>query len=373
MTGHKKEVQPGVWRLRASAGKDPITGKYKYLHKTVKGGPRIADQELARLVTKSKQPGTSTSITVERFLDEWMKAPATRNLAPGTIQGYANLISSHIKPAIGSIRIKVLTARHLDELYEEMLGKRLSRSRIRHAHAVMRRALGQAVKWGWLERNVAMLASPPSVPKAKTRSPSPQEVINILEATALINEQIAACFALGALTGARRGEILGLRWSDCDLESHVLWFRRSVSYTSLSGVVVKDTKTHQERKVAVGEAAETVIRSQMNLLRSMVSSGFEITFDPYLFFALPDGSKTFHPDTLSKVFRKVCDQLGLSYHLHELRHFTASQLVAAGVDIRTVSGRLGHADPSITLRIYSHVLEAQDRQASEYMEKILER
>ena len=120
------------------------------------------------------------------------EAPATRNLAPGTIQGYANLISSHIKPAIGSIRIKVLTARHLDELYEEMLGKRLSRSRIRHAHAVMRRALGQAVKWGWLERNVAMLASPPSVPKAKTRSPSPQEVRDILEATALINKQIAA-------------------------------------------------------------------------------------------------------------------------------------------------------------------------------------
>ena len=134
MTGHKKEVQPGVWRLGASAGKDPITGKYKYLYKTVKGGPRIADQELARLVTKSKQPGTSTSITVERFLDEWMKAPATRNLAPGTIQGNANLISSHIKPAIGSIKIKVLTARLLDELHEEMLGKRLSRSRIRHVH-----------------------------------------------------------------------------------------------------------------------------------------------------------------------------------------------------------------------------------------------
>ncbi len=93
--------------MGASAWKDPITGKYKYLYKTVKGGPHIADQELARLVTKSKQLGTSTSITVERFLDEWTKAPATRNLAPGTIQGNANLISSYIKPAIGSIKIKV--------------------------------------------------------------------------------------------------------------------------------------------------------------------------------------------------------------------------------------------------------------------------
>lgn len=373
MTGHKKEVQPGLWRLRVSAGKDPVTGKYKYLHKTVKGGPRIADQELARLVATSKQQASAnTSVTVERVLDEWMKAPVNRKLAPSTVQGYTNLIKSHIKPAVGSIRAEDLTARHLDELYEKMLDKGLSRSRIRHAHAVMRRALGQAVKWGWLDRNVATLASPPSVPKAKTKSPTPLEVKQILEATAVINEQVAACFALGALTGARRGEILGLRWSDCDLESHVLWFRRSVSYTSLSGVIVKDTKTHQERKVAVGDVTETVIRSQINLLRSMCANGFEIVSDPYLFFALPDGSRTFHPDTLSKIFRKVCDQLGLSYNLHELRHFTASQLVAAGVDIRTVSGRLGHADPSITLRIYSHVLEAQDRQASEHMEKILE-
>ena len=106
MKGHKKEVHPRLWRLRASAGKDPVTGKYKYLHKTVKGGPSIADQELARLVAKSKEPSRNNSVTVERLLDEWMKAPATRHLAPSAVQGYTNLIKSHIKPAIGSISAK---------------------------------------------------------------------------------------------------------------------------------------------------------------------------------------------------------------------------------------------------------------------------
>jgi len=189
----------------------------------------------------------------------------------------------------------------------------------------------------------------------------------ILAEAVKINPQIAAAFALGALTGARRGEVLALRWSDFDQERLLLKIRRSIAYTPTTGMIIKDTKTHQERRVSLDQSAELVVQSQIDALRSMTRSGFDLVDDPYLFFAEPDGSTPFHPDTPSKIFRKVCDKLGFPYHLHQLRHFTATQLIAAGVDIRTVSGRLGHSDPSITLRVYSHVLEQQDRAAAELL------
>ena len=86
--------------------------------------------------------------------------------------------------------------------------------------------------------------------------------------------------------------------------------------------------------------------------------------DPYIFSSDPIGAASLHPDWPSHVFRTVCDSLGLDYHLHELRHFSATQLISAGVDLRTVSGRLGHSDPAITMRVYAHVVEAKDREAA---------
>lgn len=174
-------------------------------------------------------------------------------------------------------------------------------------------------------------------------------------------------FALCALTGARRGETLALSCSNYDPVMKVLTISKSVGYTPSTGVFIKDTKTHDVRWIGVDETIEGVAVSQIEALQENVGLKFNLVDDPYLSFSAPDGSIPLHPDTPSKFFRKVCDSLGLSYHLHQLQHFTATELIAAGVDIRTVSGRLGHAGPSLTLRVYSHVLEAQDRTASEYL------
>ena len=136
----------------------------------------------------------------------------------------------------------------------------------------------------------------------------------------------------------------------------VLTISKSVGYTSGSGVFAKFIKTHGVRRIGVDETIQGVIISQVEALQKSVEAGFELVGDPYLFFGDPSGSVSLHPDTPSKFFRIICDSLDLPFHLHQLRHFTATQLIAAGVDVRTVSGRLGHADPSITLMVYSHVL-----------------
>lgn len=198
-------------------------------------------------------------------------------------------------------------------------------------------------------------------------SPTSEEFGQILTATSQRSSQITAVFALCALTGARRGETLALSCSNYDPVMKVLTISKSVGYTPSTGVFIKDTKTHDVRWIGVDETIEGVAVSQIEALQENVGLKFNLVDDPYLSFSAPDGSIPLHPDTPSKFFRKVCDSLGLSYHLHQLQHFTATELIAAGVDIRTVSGRLGHAGPSLTLRVYSHVLEAQDRTASEYL------
>ena len=367
VTGHKKEIRPGVWKLRVSAGKNPLTGKYEYLSRTVECGPRKADVELAKLVAgisnKKEEPAR---VTFAQLLDRWLR------LKEDTLSAKSNynnrwLSDKYLYKALGNIKISKLSAAHLDGFYSSLKDSGVSPYLIRQIHAIIRGSLNQAMKWGWLEKNVALLSSPPSLPKHSPITPSPEEIGKILEETSKINPQIARVFAIGALTGARRSEVLALRWSDFDRENMALWIKRSVAYTPTSGMIIKDTKTHSERRISIDPTAKSLISAQIELLKSMTEYGFELIDDPYLFFAEPDGSVPFHPDTPSKIFRKVCDKLGLPYHLHQLRHFTATQLIAAGVDVRTVSGRLGHSDPSITLRVYSHILEQRDRAAAELM------
>jgi len=369
VTGHKKEIRPGVWKLRVSVGKDPATGRYIYVSKTIKGGSRIADKHLAEMVVAAK--GLNSTVSLRWLVEEFLKLYENSGFSPGTISVYRNLSKSLILPILGDHRIDTLTAHDLDSLYRALSARGLGAARVRHAHSLLRRMLGQAVRWGWLDKNVALLASPPAPNRSVASAPSPEELDMILEAAESENAQMVNFFACCALTGARRGEVLALRWSDFALDAMVLTIARSVGYTPEAGIYVKSTKTHGVRRLGVDKTLEGVITSQMEMLRSVASQGFKHVADPFLFFNEPDGSKPLFPAYPSKVFRRICDGLGLPYHLHQLRHFTATQLIGAGVDVRTVSGRLGHADASITLRVYSHALEVRDREAAEYMGSVV--
>ena len=365
MTGQKKEIRPGVWKLRVSAGKDPVTGKYVYISKTVEGGPRIADQALAKLEASSKE--AFSSVTVGQLVIEFLQLRERQGIGIRTLESYKMLLKNHINPRLGSVKIEKFTARDLDHAYDIMAVQGVGVSTIEHVHRLLRAALSQAVRWGWVEKNVAKMVTPPTAGRTVVVAPTPEELGQILTATSLRSPQLAAVFALCALSGARRGEALALRWSDYDSVAKVLTISKSIGYTPSSGIFVKSTKTHGIRKIGVDETLEGVIVSQIDTLKENTDLGFDLVADPCLFPGTPDGSIPLHPDTPSRMFRKVCDSLGFPYHLHQLRHFTATELIAAGVDIRTVSGRLGHADASVTLRVYSHVLEAQDRAASEYI------
>ena len=367
--------QTSAWRLRVYLGKDPATGKERYSSKVFHGGRKDAEDLLNQMISKAnakEDPASNT--TLEHLLVEWLRFCRNKGLSPKTTSDYEWRSRQRIIPELGSIPIDELSAKHLDDYYGALYAKGYSSSTIRHTHAIMRQALGQAVKWGWLKRNVALLATvsaPTSVPSS---APGVEQVKAIITEMSSSNLQFAAMVALAALSGARRGELLALHWSDVDIENSTLWIRGSLIYTKESGVVLGPTKTKRTRKVHLDPVMQAVIQKQTQALKDACAK-LEIAHveNPWLFFGEIDGSKPLHPDSVSSAFRRATKRLGIEeFHFHSLRHFTATQLIAAGVDIRTVSGRLGHSDPSVTLRVYSHVLEDNDRAASDIMGHLLE-
>jgi integrase len=372
ITSHKG--QPDAWRLRVYLGIDPATGKERYKSKVVHAPKRQAEKILNQMLREADQAlSTTAKVTLEHLLNEWIRFCEEKPLAPRTIYDYRWHSQKRIIPVLGSIPIDKLTAKDIDDYYGTLRKRGLSLASIRYSHAVLRQALGQAVKWGWLERNVGLLATVSAPQPAPVLAPSERELRAIISAMAESNPQFAIAITLAALSGARRGEVLALHWDDIDLVTGVVSIHASLTYIPKGGTTLGPTKTKQNRKVILDTIGMQLLQRQMaSLQEASERLGITLVKNPWLFFGEVDGSKPLHPDSISSAFRRAAKKLGIEgIHFHSLRHFTATQLIAAGVDIRTVSGRLGHANASMTLGIYSHVLEANDREAGKIMGHIV--
>lgn len=183
---------------------------------------------------------------------------------------------------------------------------------------------------------------------------------------------MAALLATGALTGARRGELCALRWPDLDEESATLIIGRSVFDFPGGGWGEKDTKTHQVRRVGLDEVALHVFDLHRERVQDRAKeAGVDVPADAFIFSRSPLGMEPVRPDFVTKFTLRVAKRVGIKITPKALRHFSATEMVAAGVDVRTVAGRMGHADPSMTLRVYSHRRAQRDREAAAILGKTL--
>jgi integrase len=326
-------------------------------------GVRLADRELAKLVADVDQghvvPGTET---VSSLLDLWIGHGELQGRSPTTLREHRRLARVEINPALGSVKLSKLTESHLDRLYASLAQRGLKPASIRRVHAVLSAALRYAERKKLVSRNVARNADPPPVRTTPVTAPSPEEVQAILEAAEGLDTLLAPVLLLAALTGARRGELCGLRWSDVDWAGGTLAIERSVYEIPGGGFGVKPTKTHQGRRIGLDDLSlEVLSRHHAAALDRAGSLELEVPDDAYIFSISPQGSEPIRPDVLTRFAGRAAKAAGVDTHLHALRHFSATQGIAAGFDPVTVAGRLGHADPSITLRIYAHALEQRDR------------
>jgi integrase len=372
--GHLRQRQRGVWELVVDLGRDPLTRRRRQLSRTVRGTKRDAERELAALVGDvSDGRETNSNATLADVLARWLDL-AAENLSPTTFDEYKRLVANRIEPVLGAVPVRRLTTRRLDAFYQALAREAgLAPASIRQVHAVIRRGLGQAVKWGWIRSNPAADASPPRLRRRELAPPAPADLRKLLAEAEAADRDFAVFLRLMATTGLRRGEACGLRWTDVDVEGEALVVQRAVVVVHGQGLFEKDTKTHASRRIALDHATLEALRRHREVMGERAAAcGVDLADDAFVFSHTPDGSRPWRPENVTSTFTRVRDQAGFpQVRLHDLRHMHATQLLAAGVPVRTVSGRLGHANAATTLNVYGHFLEASDRQAADVIGELL--
>jgi integrase len=379
MKGHLRQ-RGNAWELRAYVGVDPLTNRQKYLTRTFRGGKRDAEEALARFTTEVSGGGyAAQDTTVGGLIRQWLNL-ARAELSPTTVRGYDWIIKAYITPTLGNVPLAKLRTAQLDRFYSQLRekggqqDKPLSAATVHQVHAILRRALQQAIRWGWIAENPAALATPPRVRALHLSPPDPAAVIRLVKEAEETDPDLACFLHLAATTGARRGEICGLRWRDIDFEAGAVLISRSVVEAAHSVIVEKDTKTHASRRIALDPGTVTVLLAQWDRLSSRAAaSGVALTDAAHVFSRDPEADRPWAPNDVTKAFIRVRNRAGLSsVRLHDLRHFAATRMLVAGVPVRTVSGRLGHANAATTLGVYAHFVEASDRDAATTLGALLE-
>jgi integrase len=374
MTGHVRRRGERSWELKYDIGSD-AGGRRKTRYASFKGTKRDAEIELAKLVSAAAQGEQvdPSKITVSEFLDRWERDWAASNVSPKTLERYVELMRMHVRPRIGAVRLQRLRHDDLAELYATLMREGRGQSgglaarTVGHVHRVLHGVLSRAVDWSVLQRNVASRLKPPRVPDHEVQILTADQVHTVLKTAR--GKSIFQIAALALATGMRRGELLAVRWQDIDLNAGKITVARSLEQTK-AGLRFKLPKTKRGRRtISLPMSAVAELRSfkrAQQEQRLALGGG-----------KLPDGSLLFcdiegqprRPNAVTKDWERIARAAGVGFaNLHTLRHTHASHLIANGLDILTISRRLGHSTPTITLATYGHLFPQTDDRAAQIMD-----
>jgi integrase len=356
------------WQVVVDVGRDPLTGRERRVARTVRGRRRqrrstraALDLEARLLVEVARGEHRVGRLSVAELLDRWLEH-ADLDLSPTTLHGYRSCIARQLVPRLGSVQIAELTTLHLDALHRDLResgganGRSLAPATVRQAHAILHRALRQAQRWGLTDHNPAVLASPPKLPRPRIDAPSAEQIARIVEAAGAHDSTLGLAVRLAAVTGARRGELCGLRWCDVDLDGASVMIRRSVINTP-GQIVIKTPKTDRARRVTLDRATcdllleKRTIDAQRRSVPGNLLAGRE-----YVLSEAADSSVPLDPRLLTHRFRALARGMQVDRRFHDLRHWHVTQALAAGLPVRDVAERVGHASARMTLDVYGHAI-----------------
>ena len=368
-----------TWQVRVFAGRDTVTGRKRWVAKTVRGGKRAAQRELANLIAEvDRGLAVGTDATVNDLIERWMEL-ASAEWSPSTLVQTRSAIRTHITPLLGPIQLKKLRAADLDHFYAQLRkrpGRRsptLSPATIRRVYVIIHAALEQAVKWGWIAVNPADASSPPKTRQAQIVSPAPEGVARLLAMVEQEDPEFFTYLRVAVNTGARRSQVCGLQWGDVDLATGAVKFSRAV-VDGPDGIAVKGTKTDRIYRVTLDAGTlDSLARHRTAMEERAELCGVELPTKAFVFSYSPDCSAPWRPDGVTSRWTKWRKKAGLEgVRLHDLRHFMATTMLTAGVPVSVVAGRLGHARPATTLNVYSHFVDAGDRIAADVLARIVD-
>ena len=346
-------------------------GSRKTRYATAYGTRQDAQRELTRLLSERDKGALSdpTNATVAECLRAWLDS-ATKQ-SPKTLERYGQLAEGQIIPHLGGIKLPKLTTEAVRLWHRTLLNGGLSSCTVGNAHRFLKLVLASAVKGGTLARNVAAIESSPPVKTKEIEVLRPDQITAVL--TALDGLSLYPVVSLALATGMRRGELLALQWGDIDLDGGTIRVERSVEETKQTGLRVKSPKTKRGRRtITLPSTAVAMLRAhKVQQLELRLQLGMGKLEPDTLVFGTIEGS-LMSPDNLSSRWYHVCRGKGLPLvTFHALRHTHASVLIRNGVDILTISRRLGHSKASITLDVYGHMIGGADEAAAKAIEKVM--
>lgn len=338
-----------------------------------KGGFRTKGLAEAALAEAVDQYGKGeriepSKVTVRTYLEgQWL--PSLHHLKPTTRHGYTGLVANKVLPRLGDLRLDEVTGGHLGDLYDHLRtsgkqtkkGGGLSEQSIRHVHTLIHKAFEDAVRRRLIARNPADDVDPPKAEKREMETWTGEQLRTFLASTA--DDRLHGAWVLAVSTGLRRGELLGLRWTDLDLDAGQLAVRRSrvaVGYDVAEGT----PKSGKARTVALDEGTVSTLRQHRRRQLEERMAWGAAWEDTGALFTKEDGS-ALHPHTLVWHFKKAQRSAGVPrLRLHDLRHTHATLALQAGVHPKVVQERLGHSSIAITLDLYSHVVPGMQEDAA---------
>lgn len=316
-------------------------------------------------------PRLDERVTVGGFLRRWLSDTVTPEVRPRTADNYRSMIETHIAPSIGGYKLVALTVPDI-ERYRNAKLRELAPQTVSHHLACLRTALGKAEAWGMVPRNVAAMVKGPSVTSPDIRPLSVAQGRVLLDR--IQGDRWEAVYALALLTGMRQGEILGLRWSDVDLDNRRLLIRKTLVW--LAGAPsLTDPKTDRSRRT-LRLPLRVVAALRWRQGAQQADRDASVAWDPGydsqpLVFTDPDGY-AMRRDILTRAFQRHLTAAGLPHQrFHDLRHSTVGILLELGMTMREVADVLGHSKPSTTADVYSHLGQASTDRAADLMDGAL--
>ena len=369
--GNIRKRKDGRWEGRFTAGHDPTTGKQ--VIKSVLGKTQA---EVKEKLKKAMEDSTKVDFTkngkytVGTWLDEWFENVAKIKVRASSHQTYKGYIDNHIKPNIGNIPIEKLTTMDLQKFYRKLLTKGrierieskgqpkgLSAKTVRNINQVISSAMDLAVAQKIIPANPTNACALPKIEHQEMQTiPAEQLQVFLQEAKAT---GVYEMYYIELATGLRRGELLGLKWQDIDWKNGVIKVRRQVARVDgqIKEAPLKTKNSY--RTVTISQQAIEVLKEQKKK-----------TNDTYV-FPSPNGGPI-SPDSVNNMLKRVLERAGIhKVRFHDLRHTFATIALQNGVDIKTVSGMLGHFSAGFTLDTYAHVTTSAQKEAAQTIGNIL--
>jgi integrase len=376
-SGHIRERSPGAFELRYSLGTDPATGKRRVATVTLRGSRKEAERELRRLLRAldTREHVDPSRITVREWLSTWLDATRAE-VAPKSAERYSEIVNNFLAPALGNLQLAKLAAVYIQDAYNGWAsgGRRdgkaggLAPLTRRHIHRILSSALARAVEQQLIARNPCDVFRKrlPKVERREMATLTAEQSARLL--AAVRHSHIYWPVLIALATGARRGEVLAIRWRNVDLDRRTVRIVESLEQTQ-SGLRFKSPKTDRARAVTLPSfTVDELRRLKQEQAESLLMLGVRQTGDT-LVCARRDG-EPLQPQSLTHEFPRFLARLKdfPRVRFHDLRHSHATQLLLAGVHPKVAQERLGHSTVTTTLDLYSHVTATMQEDAADRLD-----